>query len=128
MKSRGQNIGKHREVADLVHGLVLVGKFEQIEISERHQDVVRLATDPTTHIDVAVCATRLLLIHVEANTRVAFTTSTAAPTGHIKWNGYQVADVDKQHVFAFFDDFAQDLVPQHDPFVCSGSATHHMLV
>src|ERR1700730_12857507 len=108
MKTRGQNIRKHGEVADLIHGLVLIRESEQVEIGEGHQDVVRLATDPTAH--------------------VAFTASTAASTGHIKWNGYQVADVEKQHIPALLDDFAQDLVSKYYSFGCGRTAAHHMLV
>src|ERR1700730_10556301 len=128
MKTRGQNVRKHSEVADLIHGLVFIREFEQVEIGEGHQDVVRLASYPTAHINVTIRATWLLLIYIEANARVPFTASTAASTGHIKWNGYQVADVEKQHVLALLDDFAQDLVSKHNSFWCGRTAAHHMLV
>src|ERR1700730_8519859 len=128
MKTRGQNVRKHGEVADLIHGLVLIRESEQVEIGEGHQDVVRLATDPTAHVDVAVRTTRLSLIYIETNARVAFTASTAASAGHIKWNGYQVADVEKQHIPALLDYFAQDLVSKYYSFGCGRTAAHHMLV
>src|SRR2546426_3841768 len=47
-----------RSVADLFHGLRLVGEFEQIEVSVRHHDVLRLTAHPSAHVDVSVSGPR----------------------------------------------------------------------
>src|ERR1700693_1968727 len=83
MKARRQNVGQHRQVEDLGPCLLLVGKAEQVEVGVGNHDVLRLAAYPTAEIDIAVGAAGLLLIDVEADIRVAFSTCPASTAGDV---------------------------------------------
>src|SRR6202000_812037 len=77
MKSSRQNIREHGQITNLLHGLILVGKFEQVEVREWHQNIIRLTSHPAAHVDVAIGAPRLCPVHVEANAGVAVPASPA---------------------------------------------------
>jgi hypothetical protein len=70
----------------------------------------------------------LLLIHIKTNARVAFAASAASSARHIERNGYQVADIDEEHILALLNDFAQDLVPKNNSLWRSRAAADHVLV
>ena len=52
----GEDVRQHGQVEDLLQRLVPVGEPQQVPVGVRHEDVLRLATDPAAHVDVPVGA------------------------------------------------------------------------
>ncbi len=50
----GEDVAEERQVLDLRHRLVFVGKLEEIEIGVGDEDVFRLPAAPTAHVNVTV--------------------------------------------------------------------------
>ena len=90
--SRRKNIGKQREVANLLHCFVFVGKLKQVEVRIRAHNVLGLSADPAAHIDVAVGSAGPRGIYVQADACLPFLAVPAAPTGDIERHGNDVAD------------------------------------
>ena len=54
MEAGGQDIGQHRQVADLRHGLVAIREFQQVEVGVGDGHVSCLPADPAAHVDITV--------------------------------------------------------------------------
>ena len=128
MIARRQNVRQAGQVADLRHGLRLVGEFQQIEIGVRDHDIVGLAAHPAAHIHVAVSCAGPRRIHIQADAGGAFLTVTTPAAGDVKRHGNQVSNLDELDIPAGFDDFAGDLVAQDQAFGRGGAAADHVLV
>ncbi len=123
-----EDVREQGEVAYFGHRLLLIGKFEQVEIGVRNHDVIGLAADPAAHIDITVGAAGPSRIHIQANAGLAFLAVAAAAAGDVEGRGNQVTNLQKLNIVAFFDDFAGDLVAQDHAGRRSGPAAHHVLV
>jgi hypothetical protein len=123
-----QNVGQHRQIEDLGLGLVLVGKAEQVEVGIGDHDVLCLAANPATEIDIAVGAAGPLFIDVEADIRVALPARPAAPASDVEWYRNKVSYLQVFDVRPTLDDFAGDLMSQHHTGRCAGPTAHHVLV
>ena len=108
----GEDVRQHREVPDLLEGLIAVGKLEQVEVRERDHHVLGLPADPAAHVDVAVCRARPRRIDVEADTRLAFVAHPAPPAGDVERHRADVARFHEQDVVADFDDLTGDLMAE----------------
>ena len=113
MEAGGENVGEHGEVLDLRHSLGLVGERYQVEVGVGNHDVLGLAADPSTHIDVAVGSAGAAGVDVEADSGLLGTAGAAAAAGDVEGDGDEVSLVDVFDVRAKFDDFAGNLVPEN---------------
>ncbi|MCY1290263.1 hypothetical protein D9M71_616030 [compost metagenome] len=124
----GQDVGEAGQVTDLLHGLVALGEFEQVEIGVGNQHVLGLATGPVAHVDITVGAAGTGRVDGQAHAGVHFLAGAAAAAGHVEGYRYQVADLQVFHVTAFLDHLTGDLVAEHQADLRGGTATHHVLV
>src|SRR5207244_6533571 len=128
MKTGGHDIGKQRQVADLFHSASFFRQPQQVEISVRDHDVIRLPADPAAHIDVAVSRARPSRIYMQTNAGFSIFTIPATPACDVEWNGDEVADFDVFHVTSSFDDFACNLMPKDQSLMrCSATANHVLI-
>ena len=128
VKTRRQDVAQHGEVADLGHGLRLVGEAQQVEVGVGHHDVARLPPDPPTHVDIAIGTPGAARVDREANARVTLVAGPAASAGDIERHGHEIALLQHLDVGAHLDHLAGDLVPEHESFRGRGPAADHMLV
>ncbi|MCY1289822.1 hypothetical protein D9M70_389320 [compost metagenome] len=124
----GQDVGEAGQVTDLLHGLVALGEFEQVEVGVGHQHVFGLAAGPVAHVDVAIGAAGTRGVDGQAHAGVLFLAGTATAAGHVEGYGNQVADLQVLHVTALLDHLAGDLVAEHQADLGGGTAAHHVLV
>ena len=123
-----EDVGEHGQVEDLLQRLVAVGELQQVEVGERHHDVLRLAADPAAHVDVAVGRAGAGRVDVEADAGLALVAHPAAAAGDVEGHRADVALLDEQHVVADLDHLAGDLVaerlarpaPSCGPGPCAG--------
>src|SRR5271156_1669131 len=92
MKAGRQNVREHGEIFDLRHGLVFVWKLDQVEVCIRNKHILRLPSDPTTHIYIAIGSAGTARIYVEADAGLLFAAGAAAPTGNVEWNSDEISD------------------------------------
>ena len=113
VKASGQNIGKHRQVLNLRHGLGFVRELDQIEVCIRNQHVLGLAADPSAHIDIAVSTARAAMIDVETHARLLLAAGAAPPASYVERHRDKITDVQIFDVGTSLDDFTCDLVPKN---------------
>src|SRR5699024_11479276 len=65
--TRREDVGEHGQVHDLFHGLVAIGKDQQVPVRVGHQDVLGLTAHPAAHVHVPVGRPRLVGVDVEAD-------------------------------------------------------------
>ena len=106
-----QDVRKASQVPDFLHRLGFVRKPEQVEVRVRHHDVFRLPADPSAHVHVAVRRARPRGIDVQADSRRLFFAVPASPAGNVERHRNQVADFNKFHVAAGFDNLAGNFMP-----------------
>ena len=128
MEAGGEDVRQHGEVADLLHGLCLVGEADEVEVGVGHHDELCLTADPATHIDVAVGTASAAGVDVEADAGVLVAAGATAAAGDVEGDGDEVADVEVLDVRAFFDDLAGDLVTEDHAGRRGGAAADHVLV
>src|SRR5208282_6602093 len=104
VEAGGENVGEHGEVLDLRHRLGLVGERNEVEVGVGDHDVLGLATNPTTHVDVAVGSTGAARVDVETDSGLFGTAGAAAATSDVEGNGDEVSFLDVLDVGAEFDD------------------------
>jgi hypothetical protein len=123
-----EDVREHRQVADLLHGLLLVGELEQVEVGIGNHHVLGLAADPAAHIDVAVGGAGAVGIDVEADAGPALLAVLAAAAGDVEGDGDEVALLDELDVAADLDHLARDLVPEDKPCRGGRPTANHVLV
>ena len=128
VEAGGEDVGEHGEVFDLRHGLGFVGEFDEVEVGVGDHDVLGLAADPATHVDVAVGSAGATGIDVEADACLLLATGAAAAAGDVEGDGDEVADLEVFDVGAGFDDLAGDLVAEDHAGGGGGAAADHVLV
>ena len=128
MISGGQNVGEHSQVHDFLQGLIPVGKLQQVPIGIGGQDIIGLATDPTSHVHITIGAARPVGIDVEADFRLTFLTVPATPTGNIERHRHQITDLDELDVGTDLDDLTGDFVAKDQAFRGRSAPTDHVLV
>jgi hypothetical protein len=124
MKSGREDIRQHGQILDLRHCLVFIRELDQIEIGVRDQHVLRLSTDPPSHIDIPIRPARATRIDVQAYASLLLTTGTATSARDID----EVADFEVLNVFASLDNFAGDFVTENHSCRRGGPASYHMLI
>src|ERR1039457_6188323 len=124
----GEDVREHGEIADLLHGLVLVGELQQVEVRVGNHDVLGLAADPATHVDVAVRRAGTVRVDVQADAGLALLAVAAVAAGDVERHAAVVADLDELHARAGLDNLAGDLVAEHEAFGGGRAAAHHVLV
>src|ERR1700730_4349504 len=123
-----EDVREHGQVEDLLHRLVLVRELQQVPVGVGDHDVLSLATNPAPHVDVAVCGTRALGVHIEADSGLALLAVAAPATGDVEGHRAEVALFDELDVAADLDHLAGDLVAQHQALRGRGATTDHVLV
>lgn len=123
-----QDVGQAGQVADLLHGLVAVRQFQQVEVGVRHQHVFGLAAGPVAHVDVAVGTAGASRVDGQADAGVLLLAGTAAPASHVERYRDQVAELQVLDVAALLHHLAGDFVTQDQADLGGGTATHHVLV
>ena len=91
MEACGQNVGQHRQVMNLFHGLSLVGKAQQVEVGVGHHDVLSLAADPAAEIHVAIGAARVLVVDGQADVGVPLAAGAATAAGDVERHRDEIA-------------------------------------
>ena len=91
MEASGKDVGEHGEVLDLRHGLGFVGKRDEVEVGVGDHDVLGLAADPSTHVDVAVRSTGAAGVDVEADSRLLGAAGAAAAASDVEWDSDEVS-------------------------------------
>ena len=124
----GEDVRQHREIADLRHGLVLVGELQQVEVRVRDHHVFGLAADPAAHVHVSVGRAGTVGVDVQADAGLALLAVPAAAAGDVERGADQVADLDELDVGPGLDDLAGDLVAEHQALRRGRAAAHHVLV
>jgi hypothetical protein len=128
VESRGQNIRKAGQIADLVHRLSFVRKLQQIEVGIGHHDVVGLPADPSAHIDISVGAPGTVGVDMKADSGVALSAGPAPAACDVEGDRYEIADLEILDVTALLDHFACDLVSEHHAGGRCRAAADHVLV
>src|SRR5207244_10070949 len=114
--------------ADLRHCLVTVRKGQEIEVRIRHHDILGLAADPATHIDVAECGARPGGVDVQADSRLAFFAVAAATARYVERHRTEVADLNELNIASDLNDLTGDFVTKNQTGGCGGATPHHMLI
>ena len=94
--------------------------------TERH--VLRLPTDPSPHVDIAVCRARAVWVDVEADAGLALLAVAATTAGDVERHRADVALLDELDVRPGLDHLAGDLVAEDEPLGGGRAATDHVLV
>src|SRR5271165_5315258 len=128
VKAGRQDVGKHCQIPDLLHGLRLVREFDEIEVGVRDHDVFGLSADPPTHVDIAGGSAGPALVDVEANAGLLVATGPAASTSHIERHRDKIAYAQILDIGTSLDDFAGDLVAEHQSGRGCCPPTDHMLI
>ncbi|MNO85930.1 hypothetical protein D3C76_773150 [compost metagenome] len=123
-----QNVGEAGQVTDLLHGLVAIRQFQQVEVGVRHQHVLSLAAGPVAHVDVTVGATGAGRVDGEADTGVHLFARAAAAARDVERYRHQVAHLQAFDITPQLDDFTGDFVAQDQADLGSGAAADHVLV
>eukprot|EP00035_Acanthoeca_spectabilis_P020125 m.431269 g.431269 ORF g.431269 m.431269 type:complete len:417 (-) comp17276_c0_seq1:1024-2274(-) len=126
--SSREDIREQSQGLDLLHRLVAVWEFEEVPVRVRHHDILSLATDPTAHVDVAVCGTGARRVDIKADTGVSGFAELAPPARDVKRHGAEVSLPDELNVVTALDHLASDFVPKDHTSGRSCSASHHVLV
>src|SRR5699024_669528 len=108
VESRREDVGQHREVEDLLHGLVAVGEPQHVPVGVGDQDILGLPTDPPAHVDIAVGGARAVRVHVQADARLPLLAIAAASARDVEGHGDDVPDLHELDVAADLDDLAGD--------------------
>ena len=87
-----------------------------------------MSSDPAAHVYVAVGGSRTLRVHVQADARLAFFAVATTAAGNVEGHRHDVTFLNKFYVAARLNDFAGDLMTQHESFGSSGSPAYHVLV
>jgi hypothetical protein len=90
--------------------------------------IFRLAADPSTHVHVSVSGAWPRRIDIQTDSRRPFPAISTTAAGHVKGNGYQVADADKLHVAPSFNYLARNFMAEDQSLWSGGSATNHVLI
>ena len=109
-----KDVRKQCQVPNLFHGLVPVGKFQEVEISVGDHHVFCLATDPAPHVDIAVGGAGPGRVDFHADACLALFTVAATPAGDIEGNRDDISDLQEFHVSPTLNDFAGDLVAKNE--------------
>lgn len=128
MEAGGEDVAKQGEIADLGEGLITIGELEEVEVGVGDHDVFGLATDPATHVDVAVGGAGAGGIDIEADARLAGFAILAATAGDVEGDADDVALLDELDIASAFDDFTGDLVTEDEAGGSGGAAADHVLV
>ena len=123
-----KDIGEHGEVLDLRHGLGLVGERDEVEVSVGDHDVLGLAADPSTHVDVAVGSAGAAGVDVEADSGFLGAAGAAAAASDVEGDGDEVSLLDVLDVGTEFDHFAGNLVAEDHAGGRRGAAADHVLI
>ena len=124
----GENVRQAGQVADLLHGLCLVRKLQQIEIGVRHHDIFGLASNPSPHVDIAIRGARPCGIHTQTYSGRTFLAVPAAPAGDVKRDRNEISDLDEFNVASGLKNLSGDFVPEDQSLRRRGAAADHMLV
>src|SRR5688500_16527879 len=124
----GEDIREHGEVQDLLHGLLFVREFQEVEVREGDHDVHGLPADPAAHVHVAVGRARPRRVDVQADARLALLAVPTASAGDVERYRAEVADVYELYVVALLDDLAGDLVPERLPDRGRRPSADHVLI
>ena len=128
VESCWQNVGQHRQVANLCESLVAIGNFQQVEIGIGDHHEACLPADPAAHIHIAVSTSRAAVVHREANAGILFTAVSATSTSDIERHRHEVADVEELYVAALFDHLSGDLMSQNQSGFGGGAPSDHVLI
>ena len=128
MIARREDVREHRQVEDLLHRRVTVGELQQVPVGVRCHHVLRLASDPPAHVDVAVRGARALRIDVQADPGVPFLAVATTSAGDVEGNGHDVTDLDELDAWSSLDHLTGDLVSQHQTLGSRGPPANHVLV
>lgn len=79
-----ENIREKREIANLLDSLILIRELEQVEVCVRDHHILRLPSDPTSHVHVAVCGAWTGRVDIEANACVAALARHASSAGNVE--------------------------------------------
>ena len=123
-----QDVGEAGQVADLLHGLVAIRQFQQVEVGVGHQHVLGLAAGPVAHVNIAVGTAGTRRVDRQAHAGVHFLAAAAAAAGDVERHRDQITDLQVLHVTALLDHLTGDLVAQHQADLSGGTAAHHVLV
>ena len=128
VESGRQDIGQAGQVADLLHRLRLVRKFQQVEIGVGHHHVLGLPADPSAHVDISVGAAGAIGVDVKADAGIALAAGPTAAARHVERDRHEIADREILDVTAFLDHLAGDLVSEHHAGRRRRAAADHVLV
>mmetsp|Transcript_13308 Transcript_13308/g.25518 ORF Transcript_13308/g.25518 Transcript_13308/m.25518 type:complete len:215 (-) Transcript_13308:369-1013(-) len=108
-----ENIREKREIANLLDSLILIRELEQVEVCVRDHHVLRLPSDPTSHVHVAVCGAWTSRVDIEANACVAALARHASSAGNVERDRAQVSFLDELHILACLNNLTGYLMPKH---------------
>ena len=123
-----EDVRQHRQVEDLLHRLFLVGERQQIPIGVRHEHVLRLAADPSAHIDVSVGRAGTVRVDVQADAGVPGLAHAAPPARDVERHRAQIALLDELDARPGLDHLTGDLVPEDQSLGRGRAAADHVLV
>ncbi len=124
-----EDVREHREVEDLLQGLVAVRELQELEVGVGHEHVLRLAAFPAAHVHVPVGGSGSCGVDVQADVGLALVAHATPPAGDVERHGADVALLDEHARRApRFDDLADDLVPEGLARGGGGAASDHVLV
>jgi hypothetical protein len=128
VESSREDVRQSGQASNLFHGLVLVWELQQVKVGVWDHDVLRLSTDPTAHIDVAVGSAWPSWVDVEADASVSGFAHRAPTASNVERDGAEVALLDELDVRTALDHFASNLVPKNHARGGGGSASDHVLI
>jgi hypothetical protein len=128
VEARGEDVGEHGQVFDLRHGLSLVGERDEVEVGVGDHDVLGLAAEPSTHVDVAVGSACAAGVDVEAYSGLLGAAGPAAAASDVEGNSDEIPLLDVLDIGAEFDDFASNFVAEDHAGRRGGAAAHHVLI
>src|SRR4029077_9532713 len=81
VEAGGEDVREHGQVGDLLHCLLAVREDQQVPVRVRDEDVVGLAADPATHVDIPVGGAGAVGVDVQTDAGLALLAVPTAAAG-----------------------------------------------